>query len=212
MHIMAFPFLGLLLIVIFIIQYFRKKGLDQQKAVEDAFWDREHEANHVRRQDISGLSYITIPLDKFPIGICTDEILKNYELELDSLKDAKILNLNGQSNTDLKLKYGPANLPLLTEYDENFARLARILPEYAKALVEKGYEAEAIPVLEFGIACKSDVSTNYTLLADIYKRSNDTSSIDRLIESANQLESRMKQPILDKLQAIRDDSASTAAL
>lgn len=207
---MAFPFLGLLLIVILVIQIFRKKGLDQQKAVEDAFWDREHEANHVRRQDISGLSYITIPLDKFPIGICPDEILKNYELELEGLKDAKILNLNGQSNTDLKLKYGPANLPLLSEYDENFARLAKILPEYAQTLIEKGYEAEAVPVLEFGIACKTDVSTNYTLLADIYKQRNESASIEKLIESANQLESRMKQPILDKLMTIRDGSPSAA--
>ncbi len=207
---MAFPFLGLLLIVILVIQIFRKKGLDQQKAVEDAFWDREHEANHVRRQDISGLSYITIPLDKFPIGICPDEILKNYELELEGLKDAKILNLNGQSNTDLKLKYGPANLPLLSEYDENFARLAKILPEYAQTLIEKGYEAEAVPVLEFGIACKTDVSTNYTLLADIYKQRNESASIEKLIESANQLESRMKQPILDKLMTIRDGNPSAA--
>lgn len=203
MRTMAFPFLGIFLILIVVIQIFRKRGLDQQKAVEDAFWDREHEANHVRRQDISGLSYITIPLDKFPIGICSDEILKNYELELASLKDVKILNLNGQSNTDLKLKYGPANLPLLTEYDENFARLAKILPEYAKKLMELGYEKEAIPVLEFGIECKTDVSTNYTMLADFYKQEGNLSAIDGLIERANQLESLMKQPILDKLAAIR---------
>lgn len=203
MHTMAFPFLGIFLVIIVVIQIFRKRGSDQQKAVEDAFWEREHEANHVRRQDISGLSYITIPLDKFPIGICPDEILKKYELEFEALKDSKILNLNGQSNTDLKLKYGPANLPLLTEYDENFAKLAKILPEYAKELMERGYEKEAVPVLEFGIDCKTDVSANYTLLADYYKRQGDTAAIDRLIENANQLESRMKQPILDKLSAIR---------
>lgn len=200
---MAFPFLGIFLVVIVVIQYFRKKGIDQQKALEDAFWEREHEANHVRRQDISGLSYITIPLDKFPIGICQDEILKKYELELESLKDARILNLNGKSNTDLKLKYGPANLPLLTEYDENFAKLAKLLPEYAKALIERGYEKEAIPVLEFGIACKTDVSTNYTMLADFYKREGNLTGIEHLIEAANELESLMKQPILDKLSAIR---------
>ena len=199
---MAFPFLGIFLIVILLIQIYRKKGFDQQKALEDAFWDREHEANHVRRQDISGLPYITIPLDKFPIGICSDEILKKYELELENLKDAKILNLGSQSNTDLKMKYGPANLPLLTEYDENFSRLARLLPEYAKALIECGYENEAIPVLEFGIDCKTDVSTNYTLLADYYKRRGDMAAIDRLAENAAQLESLMKQPILDKLSAI----------
>ena len=206
---MAFPFLGLFLILIFIIQYFRKKGLDQQQAVEDTFWNREHEANHVRRQDISGLPYITIPFDIFPIGICTDNILKNHELELEKLKDKKILNLNGQTNTDLKLKYGPANLPLLTEYDENYATLVKLIVDYANALIEHGFEAEAIPVLEFGITCKSDISTNYTLLADFYKRQDNLSSLDRLIESANQLESRMKQPILNKLHVIRDGSVST---
>ena len=41
------------------------------------------------------------------------------------------------------------------------------------------------------------------MLADFYKQEGNLSAIDGLIERANQLESLMKQPILDKLAAIR---------
>ena len=41
-----------------------------------SFWNRENEANHTRRKDISGLPYITIPLADFPMGIYDNPELK----------------------------------------------------------------------------------------------------------------------------------------
>lgn len=202
---MAFPFLGLFLVLIFVLAYFRKKGTDSQKQVDDAFWQREYEANKVRRQDISELPYIIIPFEKFPIGISTEEDILDYEADLQNLATKKILNLGNQSNTDLKLKYGPANLPELTEYDQNFALLARTIVAYARCLINHGYELEAKPVLEFGIDCGSDISANYTLLAEIYHSHGNFESLAALIEKANSLDSLMKNPILEKLAVYQND-------
>ena len=65
---MAFPFLGLFIIFLSVAAYYRKRATAQQKKVTEDFWSREDQANQIRRKDISNLPYITIPLEKFPIG------------------------------------------------------------------------------------------------------------------------------------------------
>lgn len=200
---MKFPFFAFFILLLAVFAYLRKRGARHGQKEREDFWSRERRANEVRRQDISGLPYITIPFQKFPIGISDDEELLDFEADLTALKGAKILNLNGKSNTDLKLLYGPANLPALSDYDQNFARLARTLVAYASCLIKNGYETEALPVLEFGVEIGSDVLTNYALLADIYKRRGERNEIDRLIRKASALESIRKPAILKKLNAIR---------
>lgn len=199
---MKFPFLGLFLLLIFVLAYQIRKTNHKQKQADEDFWAREVEANHVRRQDISGLSYITIPFEKFPINLCDDEEVKSYEADLKELSGKKILNLTGISNTDLKLQYGPANLPVLSDYDQNYTTLARTLVKYADCLIKRGYEAEAVPVLEFAIETGSDISATYTMLADYYQKHGNSEGLANLREHAEQLTSLMKQPILDKLDHI----------
>lgn len=133
---MAFPFLGLFIIFLSVAAYYRKRATAQQKKVTEDFWSREDQANQIRRKDISNLPYITIPLEKFPIGISDDEELTDYENDLKTLASRKILNLSHQSNTDLKLAYGPANLPALSEYDQNYTTLLRNLVAYADCLIK----------------------------------------------------------------------------
>lgn len=196
---MRFPFLGLFIIFLSVAAFYRKRGTAQQKEATENFWNREDKANQVRRKDISNLPYINIPLEKFPIGISDDEELIDYENDLKALATKKILNLSHQSNTDLKLAYGPANLPALSEYDQNYTALLRGIVAYAGCLVKNGFETEAVPVLEFGISIDSDIRANYTLLADIYKKQGDTSKINELITRASSLDSMMKSSILEQL-------------
>ncbi len=197
-------FLGIFIFFIFLLAAFRKKNTRDQEAVEERFWTRENRANNTRRQDISGLPYITIPLEKFPIGICENEEIKEYENTLQMLSGKKIVNLGTQTNTDLKLKYGPANLSTLTEYDQNFTVLCRTLVAYAEHLLKLGYEAEATGILEYGISCDSDISKNYLLLADIYKSHGRTAEIEALAEHASQLDSVMKNSIIKHLKERTD--------
>ena len=53
--------------------------------------------------------------------------LKDKGLSEDSISKLQpILNLSGKTNTDLKMEYGPANLPFLTECDNNFINFCHI--------------------------------------------------------------------------------------
>lgn len=200
-------FLGLFIFFIFLLAYYRKKGLREQEAVEDAFWNRENNANLTRRQDISGLPYITIPLEKFPMDICDNPKIKALEGTLKELAAKKILNLHNQTNTDLKEKYGPANLEALSSYDDNFALLCRTLVSYAECLSGLGYTKEARTVLEFGISCGSDHSKNYRLLADFYQAEGQTAQLNALRANADALCSPMKQSILTYIQQLLDGNA-----
>ena len=201
---MAFPFLGLFIIFLSVAAYYRKRATAQQKKVTEDFWSREEQANQIRRKDISNLPYITIPLEKFPIGISDDEELTDYENDLKTLASRKILNLSHQSNTDLKLAYGPANLPALSEYDQNYTTLLRNLVAYADCLIKNGFKAEAVPVLEFGISIDSDIRANYTLLAELYKEQGNASKIQELIDKAASLDSMMRSAILEQLHTLQN--------
>lgn len=201
---MAFPFLGLFIIFLSVAAYYRKRATAQQKKVTEDFWSREDQANQIRRKDISNLPYITIPLEKFPICISDDEELTDYENDLKNLASRKILNLSHQSNTDLKLAYGPANLPVLSEYDQNYTTLLRNLVAYADCLIKNGFEAEAVPVLEFGISIDSDIRANYTLLAGLYREQGNAAKIQKLINKASSLDSMMRSAILDQLHTIQN--------
>ena len=201
---MAFPFLGLFIIFLSVAAYYRKRATAQQKKVTEDFWSREDQANHIRRKDISNLPYITIPLEKFPIGISDDEELTDYENDLKTLASRKILNLSHQSNTGLKLAYGPANLPALSEYDQNYTTLLRNLVAYADCLIKNGFKSEAVPVLEFGISIDSDIRANYTLLAELYKEQGKTAKIQELIDKAASLDSMMRSAILEQLHTLQN--------
>ena len=143
-------------------------------------------------------------MEKFPIGISDDEELTDYENDLKTLASRKILNLSHQSNTDLKLAYGPANLPALSEYDQNYTTLLRNLVAYADCLIKNGFKAEAVPVLEFGISIDSDIRANYTLLAELYKEQGNASKIQELIDKAASLDSMMRSAILEQLHTLRN--------
>ena len=102
----------------FLLMYERKKHAREAKRRENNFWQRENEANFTRRKDISQLPYIKIPYDSLPFIQNAHGEIAEYQKELLSFKDSKLLNLSGLSNTDLKLMYGIANLPELSQYDE----------------------------------------------------------------------------------------------
>lgn len=201
---MALPFLGLFIMLIAAMAYYRKRNDRHQQEVKEAFWERENNANLVRRKDISGLPYISIPFADFSIGVFTDPKLIETEQLLKSFQDKKILNLTGQTNTDLKMQYGPANLPILMECDQNFTEMLHALTDYSNRLIELEHTDAAIPVLEFCVSAGSDVSSHYIILANYYKASNHTEKLATLRENASALNSLMKSSILQKI----DDIAS----
>lgn len=193
---------GLFIIIVAIVTGASRSWAKKQQNTLDDFWSRETAANFTRRKDISGLPYLTIPLDTFPIGIYQNDELFPYETTLQTLAQKQILNLSHETNTDLKLKYGAANLPLLSECDDNFALLCRTVAGYGECLLQLGHETEARTVLEYGISCGTDISKNYLLLSTLYQKDGDASALAALKEHAAALDSVMKQSILEKLEKI----------
>ena len=168
-----------------------------------AFWEKERAANSTRKQPLDELTFIQIPLD----NLLVDNTMNNATLSdcsdtLTRLSQTEIVNLNNQSNTDLKLKYGVANFPMLSACDERYMELVRTLYLYGKALAECGQEKQAITVLEYGISIGTDISGHYPLLASLYQKNGQDEKIVDLIAAAQNLDSLMKATILRRLEEI----------
>ena len=163
-----FPFLtAFLVFVIFLAVRFAYRYRKRDDTYEE-FWQKEEAAKHVPKKDLSELSYIEIPIDTFPIGKYDDDEIRGIEDALLSLKDKRIINITGMTNTEVKLMYGTDNLPALSGMEDAYNELTVLLVDYAKSLMEKGDCAAALPVLEFGVDSGTDVSGNYELLGDCY--------------------------------------------
>ena len=183
----------LITFILFLAYYaYRRKQIDKVNTQKESdFWQRENDANSTRKQDITNLDYIQIPVDTFPIGAYPNEGYEETEQQLLALSEQKILNLTGVSN-----------LAILSDCDERFTTLVRLLTDYAKGLAEHAHIDDAIRVLEFGVSIKSDVTENYTLLAGLYQEKGETAKISDLIESADSLNSLSKDTIRKKLREI----------
>lgn len=193
------------IIILLVIQLYLKKNTNSVKEKLGKFMEKERESNSVRKKDISSLEYINIP-DTLPylntpresLNDSNPEIAK-YINKINSLKDSKILNLTGISNTDLKMQYGPANLATLSEYDDNYTELVRTIAELTHKLIEINEPDNARPWLEYSISINTDIKSCYTDLADIYILAGRPEKVRDLISKARHLNSINKPVIIDNL-------------
>lgn len=173
----------------------------QQKTEEYNFWERERQANSVRRKSLEHLDYIKIPLDRLPTGLLPENTTVKECLEiLKSLETLPIVNLTGYSNTDLKLEYGTANITPLSEYDQNYTVLVRTLQKWADILWENNYISEAAAIMEFAISTHTDISHTYYKLAELYSSMGETDKIQELLATAEGLHSLSRDAIVRTLQ------------
>ncbi len=190
--------LGWTLIFMLVVSWKRHKSNHSDPEIE--FWERENAANATRKQDISNLNYVDFTGVSLPFALFQDDFLQQCEKQVLKLKDEKILNLTGISNTELKLNYGAANLPLLTRYDQNFTLLVRTLNSWGHRLQELSHTEEAITVLAFAVSVGSDMKSTYQLLAELYQQKGNTEALRSLQNSAARLNSLMKEPVLAMLK------------
>ena len=198
---MKFPFLASFIVLIITITLASKRAESKRKKRTDEFWKRERQANFVRKKSLEDLEYISIPFDSFPMDIATDdEIIASCHRDLESLRDEKIVNFTGFSNTDLKLEYGTANITPLSQYDQNYTLFVRTLQTWGNRLYELGYHDEALTVLEYAIATRTDISSTYYLAASIYHEKGQDEKIKHLLFVADTLQSAMKNAIVRTLK------------
>lgn len=162
-----------------------KRNNRSEAKKQQEFWDREQQANQVRRKPLDDLDYVSLPLDTLPVNVMDqDTIVKDCLDTLSALSDEKIVNFAGITNTDLKLTYGAANITALSQYDQNFTLLVQTLQKWAKTLHQAGYIIEARQVLEYAVSIHSDAGTSYRLLATIYDRDGEQEKVAALYDAA----------------------------
>ena len=164
-----------------------------------AYLENESLANNTRRQSLDDLDYINIPTDFLDSSIDIEN-LQPYLKELENLSQVKIVNLTGISNTELKLQYGVANLPLLTQYDEAYIKLSRVLNKIGLIYFDNNNFNLAKTYLEFDLVNKSDIRSTYETLANIYFQENDNTKLKKLIDKASSLKSINRNIICRNLQ------------
>lgn len=200
---MLLPFLCIFIIVTIYITIRMHGSKRREQDMWDDFLKKEQEANWTRKQDISDLAYIKLPLEALPLGKYDDEDLQGFEEALRELSTQPICNLNGISNTDLKLRYGVANLSALSQCDTNYSTLISVLANYGEKLYEFSHPEAAKQVLEYALTLGTDVGKTYELLATLYEYEGHPEKIDVLYEYAKKINSIRKNSILRKLDAHR---------
>ncbi|MBO4457305.1 MAG: hypothetical protein J5802_06280 [Butyrivibrio sp.] len=203
---MKFPVLASIIFIAFFFNLSMNRVSRKEALREESFWEKERRANEIRKKSLENLDYINIPVNILPFETYgNNEELKLAEQEVLALKDEKIVNLTGITNTDLKLEYGTANITPLSIYDQNYTSLARGLQNWGQVLYNEGRYEDASKVLEFAVKTRTDITATYRLLVDMYKTKlllNETEinqKIDSLIPIAKNLNSLSKHTILNLL-------------
>ena len=198
---MKYPFLASILILCALFYYENKKADKKFRNSKEAFWERESLANSTRKKPLDDLTYIIPDLASLPTDIeCDDPIIKEKVSDLVSLSEEKIVNFTGMTNTDLKLKYGVANLPFLQQCDNNYTVFVRTLQEWAERLYALGYSNEALCVARYAIDQGTDISKSYFLAADIYLSNGRPDQINDLIKAAETINTPLKNSIISTLK------------
>ena len=206
---MRFPLFASFIIFMIVFLINRKKADYKDSSIKQNYLEIERQANSTRKKSLENLDYIIIPFSTLPMDTASqDEVVSGCVKEIRELSEEKIVNFTGYTNTDLKLKYGTANITLLSVYDQNFTLLVRSLQDWAKRLFELGHTDECLNLLEFAVSIRSDISSTYYLAAKIYAKQGNMEKIAQLIQTAQTLNSAMKNSIVRTLQESYPDTDS----
>lgn len=198
---MILPFFASFIVFCLWLSFQIKRQRKKENALAVSFWEKEAAANNTRKKSLDDVEFITIPFDFLPMHTMpTDEEAEECRRLLLDLKEQKIANFTGLSNTDLKLRYGTANITFLSECDQNYTILARTLQKWASVLYKNGYIDEAKTILEFAVSTKTDISGTYALLSEIYNKTGQSEKKESLLQIAEGLQSAMKPTIVRILQ------------
>ncbi|MCH5267173.1 MAG: hypothetical protein J1E62_02415 [Lachnospiraceae bacterium] len=169
---------------------------------DQAFWQKEKDANFARKQDISDLEYLKVDLSLLPFQENASETVQDAQNDVRQTLQHPILNLNGMTNADIKLKYGLANFEHLSACDQNYLKFIRTLDRWGSALYEDADYQNAALVYEYALEIGSDISRTYTTLATIYAETDQIEKVQKLIDRIRESDSFMRDTIAEHLMQI----------
>lgn len=204
---MKFLLLPSITILILVLNHNIRKNKNKDPQSVNSYLSREDAANSTRRKDISDLPYIEVPLNTLPLDITLNDEKKQLQIlqyikEIRALADKKMLNLIGVSNTELKERYGPANLELLTMYDMNYARYIRNLHLLAECIYSE-YPEKAVEIWEYCLSIGTDISGTYSSLAKYYVDKQDNEHFMKLYDYIPDKNTISGKTIVNKLDSLK---------
>ena len=181
-----------------------KRGTENNSKWDTAYWEKERKANFVRRKDISDLDYITISAEELPFSDTAEGEEKYRQDEVRRILSCKSLNLSGMSNADIKLKYGTANFPELSMYDQNYILLIRNLGLWGSYLHKNcdGQDSRAKIILERAVSLGSDIKDTYVSLTEIYLAEHHPEKVQELIRHVEDSDFDLKTSLLRTLHEL----------
>lgn len=181
-----------------------KRGTENNSTWDTAYWEKERKANFVRRKDISDLDYITISEEELPFSDTAEGEEKYRQDEVRRTLSCKSLNLSGMSNADIKLKYGTANFPELSMYDQNYILLIRNLGLWGSYLHKncEGQDSRAKIILERAVSLGSDIKDTYVSLTEIYLAEHHPEKVQELIRHVEDSDFDLKPSLLRTLHEL----------
>ncbi|RRD96106.1 hypothetical protein EII17_00945 [Clostridiales bacterium COT073_COT-073] len=195
-------FFILFLTFLFLWTYNSRKQQKKYQAEKDAFWEKEKESLVVRKKEIPANLYYQpnihpLHFPKLELDPATAAKYEKLTKQLINSADLPMLNLNNLSNTEIRLNFGTANQPVITQAEENYEAFLGFLYEYALLMQSQDCIEEAISAMEEAIRLNSDISKHFFLLGDLYQTVNHSVGIQKLIILAEDL------PIVSKEKTIR---------
>lgn len=200
---MSLPIFLICFIVFAIWLRVKMKRGNSGKEDLDAFLERENQANFARKQDISHLDYLSVNPDDLPFVDSDDPKEISLQNEVKKSGERKMIDLSAYTNTDLKEKYGPANLEELSDCDQSYLLFTRNLSLWGTYVYEKEDYTRAKVIMEYAKSIGSDISSVYTTLGNIYAREGDFHKVDALIAEVENSDFALKTSILKTLKLLK---------
>ena len=177
--------IGLLLLTVFAMVYIfiqSRRHKNRQEELNRKFLDAEDRANSVRKKDISPDLFFEPDISDLPPLQEGDP----YQIERTS-KRKMIYFREPVSNLELKQEYGPAQMDIIAQYEENFHDYLKSLTDWATSLAEDREEnnvKDALWILGYAIAHGAEFRSTYKLAADLYAEIKDTETLQALYNAA----------------------------
>ncbi len=204
---MKLPIFTSFLLFVILLQFLLKRTEKKSERKDSAYWQREKEAQNTPARPIEDLLYVKLPETLLPECLPDNPEAAECREALLNLSREKVINLQGMSNTDIRLTYGTRNYEILAEADTRYIIMIRSLSKLAEIYDNSGLRSEAKKLLEFGLKIGSDVRLNYTLLGKIYLEEGDLTAFSALVKQAEGITTLSRTPILKELEAMKPPGA-----
>lgn len=197
------------LIFIFVFQHNLRKSDRMISHNRRSFWDKEEKSLFVRKTDLDPNDFVHANAEALPhysleyFKELGDEHLYKLQERCFKLASEPMMNLSELMNSDIRLKYGAANLGLVENYEDNYNQYLRALYKLAKGYYELDKKTEALQVLEEGINMKTDISDHIILLGKLYLETHRNDRFETLYNSTLQLKTLTKSKSIQGLEQLK---------